>query len=338
MSKTEPKKESNDNKESDSIPTTSKAKKSVSKTEPKTENNDNEVPDSVPTKGKAKKTISKTEPKTENNDNEVSDSVSTKGKSKKTVSKTESKEENTSELVPEPVKSKRKKAVSKSETKIEMLDDNVSVSSKEKNKKVTSKKEVIKDEPVNVPDDESDDDQDDELVDDPNVEPDVEPIDKKPTKGGKKTNNTNLKIQEKKTNSTDEENYKIWKQEWSTIVCKINEHLKISHELEKERDELVKKMDLYLSAKNGSIGENILELNSKLKKTITKFDVAVKPEDSDDDSDTTDDDSDDSNDSDDSDDDSTPLQLIKSKKVAIPKFAPSSSSKKIVDSDSDDSS
>jgi len=58
-------------------------------------------------------------------------------------------------------------------------------------------------------------------------------------------------------NIRDEKNYKIWKQEWATIVCKINEYLKISHELGKERDELVKKMDLYISTKNGFICDNI---------------------------------------------------------------------------------
>ena len=290
------------------IPTKSKSKKSES------ESNDNEIT-IIPTKSKAKKTVSKTE-KVEVQE---ADPTPTKGRTKKTVPKTDSKTDSktnsktdSKEEITETVKSKKKP-----------------ISSKEKSGK-TTKKELLKDNDSNDVDNSSND-SDNESNIKPVSKQDIE----KPTKGGKKINNQNLGSSEKKINANDEENYKIWKKEWGIIVDKINEHQKVSHELEKERDELVKKMDSYFSARNGSIGENILESNSKLKKTITKFDVVIKPGDINDNSDTTDD-SDDSDDSDDnSDDDSTPLQPLKTNN--LPKFASSSSKKKIINSDSDDS-
>lgn len=136
--------------------------------------------------------------------------------------------------------------------------------------------------------------------------------------------------------STDdsEVQFKKWKDDWAAAVAKITEHQKITQKLEEERDELVKKMENYLAQKKGTLGENILETTSKIKKAITKVDVNVAQIDdnSDSDSDTTDDDDDD----DDDDEDATPAVPLKKGKAPA-KFV---AKKGVVqeDSDSDDDS
>jgi len=287
--------------------TKGKSKKTVSKTE----NNDSDVEEkpSIPTKGKAKKTVSKTETKNDDSDVEEKPSIPTKGKAKKTVSKTESKDNSPDieEKLLIPTKGKAKKTNSKTESN----DNNPDIEEKLPipTKKTISKKETLKNNSIK------------------------EIVIEKPTKGGKKIINSNLDSDNQKNITEDDEKFKIWKHEWATIVAKIIEHQKVTHDLEKDRDELVKKMDSYITGKNGSSCENILELNPKLKKTITKFDVTDKPIDTDSDDDTSDDDTDDE-----SDYDATPLEPIKTCKTSKPIFAPNSSSKKkLTNSDSDDS-
>ena len=142
------------------------------------------------------------------------------------------------------------------------------------------------------------------------------------------------KVAESTEDSDDQ--FKKWKDNWATAVAKITEHQKITQKLEEERDELVKKMENYLAQKKGTLGENILENTSKLKKTITKVDVNVAQIDdnSDSDSDTTDDDDDDEDDEDD--EDATPAVPLKKGKAPA-KFV---AKKGVVqeDSDSDDDS
>ena len=89
-------------------------------------------------------------------------------------------------------------------------------------------------------------------------------------------------------------------------------------------------MENYLAQKKGSLGENILETTTKLKKTITKVDVNVDEMGDDSDSDTTDDDDDDE---DDEDEDATPAGPVKNKQPA--KFV---AKKSIVKEDSEDDS
>ena len=261
------------------------------------------------TKGKSKKTVSKTETKNDDSDVEEKPSIPTKGKAKKTVSKTESKNNSLDieEKLPIPTKGKAKKTSSKIESK----DNNTDIEEKLPitTKKTISKKEVLKNESIK------------------------ETVIEKPTKGGKKIINSSLDSNNHKNTTDDDEKFKIWKHEWATIVAKINENQKVTLELEKDRDEFVKKMDSYITAKNGSSCDNILELNPKLKKTITKFDVTAKPIDTESDDNTSDDDTDDE-----SDYDATPLEPIKTCKTSKPIFASNSSSKKkLTNSDSDDS-
>ena len=120
----------------------------------------------------------------------------------------------------------------------------------------------------------------------PVVETKNEPV-VKPTKGGKKI----VPVKEDSSDAKEEE-FNNWKKSWAELVEKITEHQKRTQELEAERDKFAKSMENYLESKKGTIGENILETTSKLKKTITKVDV----NDDDSDSDTSDNDSDDDSD------------------------------------------
>ena len=163
-----------------------------------------------------------------------------------------------------------------------------------------------------------------EQVVEPVVETKSEP---KPTKGGKK-----IVPAKEESSDANEEEFNKWKQTWAALVEKITEHQKRTQELEEERDKLAKTMENFIQSKKGTIGENILETTTKLKKVITKIDV----NDDDSDSDTSDDDSDDDDD-DDSEEDATPSVPLKN--VKTNKFTPKTASKKkVVTSDSDSDS
>lgn len=156
----------------------------------------------------------------------------------------------------------------------------------------------------------------------PVVETKAEPV-VKPTKGGKKI----VPVKEDSSDAKEEE-FNSWKKSWAELVEKITEHQKRTQELEAERDKFAKTMENYLESKKGTIGENILETTTKLKKIITKIDV----NDDESDSDTSDDD--DSDDDDDSEEDATPSVPLKNVKTT--KFTPKTmTKKKVVTSDSD---
>ena len=118
-----------------------------------------------------------------------------------------------------------------------------------------------------------------------------------------------------------------------TFVSKINEHKKITLELKKERDEVVKEIDELILNKQNTTSDV-----KKNKKIITKVNTSILDE-SNDDSDTSDDDDDDDDD-DNSDDDkvTSKTKPIKKGKV-VNKFTVNSSNKqKIINSDDSDDS
>ena len=110
----------------------------------------------------------------------------------------------------------------------------------------------------------------------------------------------------------NDEKFKILKNEWVCIVEKITEYQKITQQLETDRDNLVKKMELFLASKDKkTFGENIFENHTNLNINI-KYEMSEN----------------------DSEENDTPIiKTVKKEKGGI-KF----SKKKIVhESDSDDS-
>ena len=137
-----------------------------------------------------------------------------------------------------------------------------------------------------------------------------EPPKDKSTKGGKKkveniekkddiksviNDNTKTVLTNDDILVSNDDEFKKIKEELSVITMKIKNHQTLTQSLEKEREEIVTKISNYLLQKNGTLGENILETTTRLKKSITKVGVNVAQIDDDDDSssDTTNNDDDD---------------------------------------------
>ena len=175
------------------------------------------------------------------------------------------------------------------------------------------------------------------------VEPEViskpipEPVsNKKPTKNTKKVETSEQKItiekkEEINIDDIDEEQLKIWKNDWFYIIEKYTELKREQELLEIKRDEVVKKMNDYLMAKKGLVAENIIDSSTKMKKTINKVDMSLNK--LEDDNDLDDDDTDDS-DEDEESEEATPAGPLK-KGSKIIKFNASKTSGKKDDSDSD---
>ena len=168
----------------------------------------------------------------------------------------------------------------------------------------------------------------------------------KPTKGGKKISKTD-------NSEKDELKNQQWTnlhKEWAIFEAKINESNKVTQELEKKRDELLKEMAHFSNNNDENIVAKITELKkernsvlkdiettltkqketSKKNKIITKVINIPKLEDSNDDSDTSEEDSDDEVDKDDEDE-----EKVSSKKKIVNKFTANSSNKKKINNDSD---
>lgn len=172
-------------------------------------------------------------------------------------------------------------------------------------------------------------------------EPEVipEPITtKKPTKTTKKVETPEQKItiekkEEINIDDIDEEQLKIWKNDWFYIIEKYTELKREQELLEIKRDEVVKKMNDYLMAKKGLVAENIIDSSTKMKKTINKVDMSLNKLEDDNDLDD-DDDSDDSDDDDES-EEATPAGPLKKGSKIIKFNASKTSGKKEDSSDSD---
>lgn len=250
------------------------------------------------------------------------------------------------EVVEEPVIETKSKGKGKSK-KEEVIDPPSEHVPESKTKSKSKKEEVIETppEPEPVPEpktkskskkiskkeEDNSDEDDDEKVSKTKGKTKKEEIVEKQIEPETKSKGKNKKIIVEK-GCNEQEQYELWKQEWSKIVAKIIEHEKVTTELENERDLYVKKMDTFLKNKNGTDEETIFDTKSKLTKPNAKFNVPIKlVDESDDDSDTSDDDSDES------DNDATPVEPIKKGKI-LPKFTASSSNKKKnKKSDSDES-
>ena len=170
----------------------------------------------------------------------------------------------------------------------------------------------------------------------------------KPTKGGKKISKTD-------NSEKDELKKQKWSnlyQQWALFEAKITESNKVTQELEKERDELLKEMAHFSNNNDENIVAKINELKkernnvlkdiettltkqketSKKNKIITKVNIP-KLEDSNDDSDTSEEESQDEVDSDDDEEE----EKVSSKKKIVNKFTANSSNKKKINNDSDES-
>ena len=173
----------------------------------------------------------------------------------------------------------------------------------------------------------------------PDLKPDLKPEPKKLTKKQMTQLNEDSKINKPLINNficstkdgldkhDGDTQFKIWKEEWETIVKKITEHNAIVEKLELERDEWTTKISNYMRSKNGLQSENILESTDKIKIGKKNMPVLTHLDDK------TNIDSDHSI----SDDDATPGEPLSTKKKFIPK-SKMSQIENDINSDSDDDS